>query len=163
MQNTLPWAEEARCRGLSTAEFDPWHPETDRAVMFATARRVCMSCPVRLQCALYGLSLLELAGNQGGMFGGLEPAGLMKLARDLELPVRIRAQHGSRSGYVAGCGCGPCRASNASYETARRHPPGSVRRCASPTVTGMACGGYAMAGSDLCNAHRAAVPVELAV
>jgi hypothetical protein len=163
MQNTLPWAEEARCRGLSTAGSDPWHPggrPATRAVAYAVGRRVCAGCPVRLECAQYGLSLLELAGNQGGMFGGLTPRELMKLARELELPRTIKAQHGSRAGYVAGCRCAPCRAENTRYEHTRRSPFRAVS-CSALTDGGGGCHQPARPGSALCAQHEGQA-VELA-
>lgn len=61
------------------------------------------------------------------MRGGLLPDELVDLAKTLGLPHRRRAQHGTRSKYVAGCDLGPggtacadCKAAHAAYEHERR-------------------------------------------
>lgn len=64
------------------------------------------------------------------MRGGLTPDELMGMAKDLGWPHRLRAQHGTRSRYVAGCRCDDCRNAHRVYEherrlwarTADRHP-----------------------------------------
>jgi hypothetical protein len=116
------WARDAACRGRAGAEVDPWHPDEDdpaAAFLFALARRVCADCPVRLDCARAGVDLLAVAGVHG-MWGGLKPAELRRLARENGYPARIVAQHGTRSRYVAGCHCPACVRSNTRGEHARR-------------------------------------------
>lgn len=121
------WTIEAACLGLTTADYDPWHPTGEggtgpgkgATVAYGAARRVCMQCPVRLECLHEGLRLLETVGV-AGMWGGLTPEELRALAREVGKPARKVAQHGTRSRYVAGCHCALCTAANARVEHERR-------------------------------------------
>ncbi len=132
LRRPADWTERAACDGLATPADDPWHPNdhtlttTQLAYQYARARRVCSTCPVRLQCARYGLDLLPLTGVEG-MFGGLTPKELRKVARRMGLPWQPVAQHGSRARYVAGCtdgpdsgACEPCKVAHREYEAQRR-------------------------------------------
>ncbi len=133
------WTAEAACDGLATAERDPWHPDGEPTLWYAVARRVCAGCPVRVECATYGLTLLSTEPVEG-MFGGLTPYELRQFARDLELAAGKVAQHGTRARYVSpwDCRCGPCRQANARFEHARRiagrkpKPERQVRLCSIP-------------------------------
>lgn len=76
------WTRDAACLGMATRGRDPWHPEGDdgeRNAQYAVARRVCRDCPVRLPCARYGIALLAV-GQASGMFGGLRPDELRRVA-----------------------------------------------------------------------------------
>lgn len=117
------WMRDALCLGMADRSHDPWHPDdptlAERNETYAQARRVCQRCPVRLPCAQLGMEML--ARDQAkGMFGGLRPDEMRRIARELEMPTRKQARHGSRSRYVAGCRCSHCRTAHAAYEHARR-------------------------------------------
>jgi WhiB family redox-sensing transcriptional regulator len=116
------WSRSAACKGRATREHDPWHPDAGRAnrYLYAEARAVCATCPVIGQCRDRGLDLIELTGEVEGMFGGLTPAELRQLARQLGRPTRKVAAHGTPSGYVAGCRQACCRDANARYKAGRR-------------------------------------------
>lgn len=113
------------CAGWDFASYgDPWHPdgETGAAARasFALARQECMTCPVRAACLEYGLALLAEHGEVHGMFGGKTPAELRTIARERNQCTRKRAEHGTRSRYVAGCSCDRCTAAHARGEHERR-------------------------------------------
>jgi WhiB family redox-sensing transcriptional regulator len=156
------WAENAACRGLAGGETDWWHPGdrrgTEARVAYAVARRVCQTCPVRLECCKYGLALLPLMGV-AGMFGGLTPPELKELAADLERPKRVQAQHGTRAMYVGchsrpGCRCGPCRQANAEGEYGRRRRDGEriLQDCAGGDFR--PCRAKALPGLRYCSVHE---------
>jgi hypothetical protein len=114
---------------MATGEHDWWFPDDDAPdaeLQYARARRVCARCPVRLQCAEFGLAGLPL-GLTSGMHGGLTPAELAELADQLSQPDHKVAQHGTRSRYVAGpCEgygdkrCPACTEAHRRYEADRR-------------------------------------------
>jgi Transcription factor WhiB len=139
------WAHAAGCRGVATAEFDPWHPpaeasEAYQREAYAWARQVCLGCPVQVQCTRYALGLLELDTVEG-MFGGLTPDQLRSLARRIARSSRKVAQHGTRSCYVKGCRCPDCRAANARGEHARRlNSSDAPRPKRAACRSGCACG-----------------------
>lgn len=121
-----PWIADAACRGLTGPERDLWHPDKERYLRYAVARRICAGCPVRLECVHEGLDLLS-ADAVMGMWGGLTPSELRRLARDKGVPHRPAAEHGTRARYVgnpgrgqAGCRCETCRTANARREHERR-------------------------------------------
>jgi hypothetical protein len=74
---------------------------------------------VRLDCAKYGLKLIETA-EVCGMYGGLMPTELRQVARQLRRAARKDAQHGTRAGHGAGCRCPDCAKANARGEHNRR-------------------------------------------
>ena len=115
------WTARAVCQGQATADLDPWHPdEFDESAMYAIARQVCASCPVRADCLEYGLALLEVAGVHG-MFGGLTPPELRRVAKQAGHPARKQARHGTRAMYVTHkCRCDACRAGNSRSERQRK-------------------------------------------
>lgn len=119
------WTKKAACNGKYTSRLDPWHPPEDMASgerkrVLAWARSFCLSCPVQPDCLRYALELIEDEGSVEGMYGGMEPGEIRALARRLTRPARKIPRHGTRSRYVAGCACEPCKASNAAYERQRR-------------------------------------------
>ena len=132
LRRPADWTESAACDGLATPERDPWHPD-DHVLppaqvdfQYALARRVCAECPVRLQCMRFGLDLLALVPVEG-MFGGLTPKELRRVARRMGRPWQPVAQHGTRSRYIAGChegadgrACDPCKLAHREYESERR-------------------------------------------
>ncbi len=115
------WSVDAACDGVPKGDYDPWHPEGDDGptLMYAVARRICAECPVRLECLLHGLELLKEAPVLG-MYGGLTPEELRRLARRKGRPARKIARHGTRARYVAGCHCDLCSQANARGEHERR-------------------------------------------
>ena len=59
--------DHAACRGMDQ---DLFLPEKGNApALYATARKVCRTCPVRLACLRYALD----AGEKHGMWGGFTP------------------------------------------------------------------------------------------
>ena len=119
-----PWTDRAACAGHASADLDLWHPPPeDERHLFERARQVCAACPVLPDCREYGLMLLSVVGKDGvhGMFGGLTPKELLRLARRYSRPTRKMARHGTRSMYTTqSCRCRLCRAANARSEDARR-------------------------------------------
>lgn len=118
------WSEQAACLGLATRTRDPWTPAEhltpeEKGFEWHLARRVCAGCPVRVECVGHELGMLEQYAPES-MRGGLTPDELTGLARALGVPYRQRAQHGTRSRYVAGCRCDDCRAAHRVYEHERR-------------------------------------------
>lgn len=67
-----PWAARARCADVDPEVFFP--PGDDPAT---EARRTCRQCPVRDDCLEYALD----AGEQYGIWGGLDPAERRNLRR----------------------------------------------------------------------------------
>lgn len=120
-----PWTAHAACAPLVHAGHDPWHPDDElpgriQAAMFEEGRAVCIACPVQVECGRLGLELLE-ADSVDGMYGGMTPDELRKVARVIGRPARKVAQHGSRGRYVNyRCRCVACRAANATSENRRR-------------------------------------------
>lgn len=118
------WTARAACKGLATPERDLWSPgewlsPEDAAVDLHLARRICSTCPVRVECASAELALLPKMAPHS-MRGGLLPDELVDLAKRLGMPHRQQAQCGTRSKYVAGCRCDDCRSAHATYEHERR-------------------------------------------
>jgi hypothetical protein len=125
---TLPeppaWTRDAACNGLACRDLDPWAPPEElpsaqRRFLIFQARLICSCCPVRLACARDALAELPLYGART-MRGGLTPDEQRQLARQLQLPTRKMAQHGTRARYVTGCHCDLCRQANKRDEHARR-------------------------------------------
>lgn len=118
------WTESARCLGMTGRDFDPWTPADHLppdtiALQHHMARRICETCPVRLECAMDALADLPRV-DPHSVRGGLTPDEQIALARDLGMKWRREAQHGTRSRYVAGCRCEDCRAAHRVYEHDRR-------------------------------------------
>ena len=67
-----PWAAHARCADVDPEIFFP--PGDDPAT---EARQTCCQCPVRDDCLDYALD----AGEQYGIWGGLDPAERRNLRR----------------------------------------------------------------------------------
>lgn len=63
------WQMDAACRGMDSEFF--FHPDGERGPSRAAreemAKRVCFSCPVRLQCAEHALKVREPYGVWGGL------------------------------------------------------------------------------------------------
>ena len=118
------WTEQAACQGLATRERDLWSPgehltPEQQGFELHLARRICASCPVRVDCLVHELGLLP-QHEPVSMRGGLTPDELVALAKDLGVPHRRGAQHGTRSKYVGGCRCDDCRNAHRVYEHERR-------------------------------------------
>jgi WhiB family redox-sensing transcriptional regulator len=82
-QGEEEWRLQAACRGLGPDLFFPAHGETraEKTVREAEAVKLCDSCPVEMECRLYGVT----TGERDGVWGGL---------REDELPAarrRLRA------------------------------------------------------------------------
>jgi hypothetical protein len=118
------WTEEAACLDLATRDRDIWSPgehltPEQTAFELHLARRICASCPVRIDCVVQELGMLPQMAPVS-MRGGLTPDELVALAKDMGLPHRQAAQHGNRSRYVGGCRCDDCRNAHRVYEHERR-------------------------------------------
>lgn len=64
------WSRRAACRGLERSLFyshDGAEPREQRVVRELSAKRVCMSCPVREDCLRDALSHHEPFGIWGGL------------------------------------------------------------------------------------------------
>ncbi len=63
------WQMRAACRGMDSEQF--FHPEGERGSRRerreAEAKRVCFSCPVRLECAEHAIAVREPYGVWGGL------------------------------------------------------------------------------------------------
>ena len=66
-----PWTDRAEC---SKPTYDPnwWHSDGP-AARYETkmAKKVCLSCPVRMECLTYGLKVDEQVSGRHGVYGGL--------------------------------------------------------------------------------------------
>ena len=75
------WQTQAACRDLATSRF--FHPENERGTSRdereRKAKRVCLRCPVILECRAHALKTKEPYGVWGGL-GERERRGLV--ARD---------------------------------------------------------------------------------
>lgn len=61
-EETPAWMADAACAG---ADVELWFPPRGRNA--TEAKRICASCPVRLQCLDYALAHHETVGIWGGM------------------------------------------------------------------------------------------------
>jgi WhiB family redox-sensing transcriptional regulator len=63
------WQLVAACRGVDSSLF--FHPEGERgaarSAREASAKEVCMRCPVRAECATHALAVREPYGVWGGL------------------------------------------------------------------------------------------------
>lgn len=116
------WRDRAACRDQATRDHDPWHPPEGRqeAELYAEARQICDGCPVRSDCLAVALALLARTGELHGMWAGMTADELRRYARATGRPARKVPQHGTRSRYVTGCRCDPCRAANRRDRAQRR-------------------------------------------
>ena len=66
------WQRLGACRGRDSAQF--FHPDGERGASRgrreAKAKSVCLSCPVRAECAAHALSVREPYGVWGGFTEG---------------------------------------------------------------------------------------------
>lgn len=58
----MKWADRALC---ADADRDTFFPE--KGASSAPAKRICMACPVRAECAEWGVSHVEAYGIWGGL------------------------------------------------------------------------------------------------
>ena len=63
---TALWMDDAACKGW---DIDLFFPERKRPGMYADGVRICISCPVRVQCLEYAISNNIRHGLWGGMTG----------------------------------------------------------------------------------------------
>lgn len=62
------WQEAARCRGSDELFFHPQgEREPSRSDRESAARQLCLSCPVRRECASHALTMREPYGVWGGL------------------------------------------------------------------------------------------------
>lgn len=117
----LPNLERAACIG---------HPEP--SIFFSDnvhdhrAKQVCRGCRVRKACLDYALARPERHGIWGGTNSNERQALLDEQGRSLAEADRLRrrpAEHGTRSRYVRGCRCEPCRGAQRAYAQSRRLLP----------------------------------------
>ncbi len=66
---TWSWQEQAACRGMDLGLFfgPDGERQPEREKREAAAKKVCFSCPVRLQCLEHALTYPENYGVWGGM------------------------------------------------------------------------------------------------
>ena len=98
------------------------------------------------------VALEHMAGF--AVFGGMTVPQLRQMARMLGRADRKQARHGSRSMYVGGCRCDPCRTANAVQEAARRRRKPPQRDCQARGLPGQLCGHRAKRGSVFCQQHQ---------
>lgn len=74
------WALLAACRGL---DYDLFYPEREDSNTYAKARRICLTCPVRVACLEAAMDEERGQGRayRAGMRGALGPAARYALAR----------------------------------------------------------------------------------
>ncbi|MEE1928025.1 WhiB family transcriptional regulator [Streptomyces sp. TRM 70351] len=111
------WQLLAACRGVDSSLF--FHPEGERgaarSAREASAKEVCMRCPVRAQCAAHALSVREPYGVWGGLTED-EREELMGRARS-----RLVTAHSARTnGASPSRRPGPAAHGPATGETATR-------------------------------------------
>jgi WhiB family redox-sensing transcriptional regulator len=134
------WTKRAACARLGGALDLMFDRDRTRQ-----AKAVCRGCSVVEDCLADALA----HGDEFGVRGGMTPRERERHAERLGLPkpayrtvlnvtvVRSRLvdfkptvkRHGTRSGYVSGCGCEPCRAAERAYQQAR---PKRTRSTAAP-------------------------------
>jgi WhiB family redox-sensing transcriptional regulator len=68
------WMKSARCREVDTEIF---YPDKSDAATGTHARKVCISCEVKVECLEYALSNNELFG----IWGGLNPKSRQRIRR----------------------------------------------------------------------------------
>lgn len=97
------WTQEALCREVG--ETNLWFP--DKGESSREARRVCLGCPVRVECLQYALDNNE----HWGIFGGFTERDRKKLMRGVNpihtsvprpAPLRV-------NGHGIACRCTECR------------------------------------------------------
>lgn len=54
--DVLGWMTEGACNGLATRSDDPWFAEVGCSEQTASARRICLQCPVRERCMDFALT-----------------------------------------------------------------------------------------------------------
>lgn len=127
----MSWRDEAACKGMDPSLFFA-EKGSYAPVAVREAKKVCAGCPVRQSCAEDAID----NGYRFGVWGGLTPKERRAFGRarrrtpGLKLPdapqfigdprqnvhKRVkRAKHGTRSKYVAGCRCDPCRDAERAY------------------------------------------------
>lgn len=77
-----PWRADAACK--TRDDVDPlwWFPDHVRGRGHANAIRVCMTCPVRVECLEYALTAPERHGIWGGMNEGQRRAEIRRRERE---------------------------------------------------------------------------------
>lgn len=61
---TLPWLDQAACRGHPTSLFFP-DDNRDRTKT-GPPKRICGECPVQIECLAYAVPIVDLFGIWGG-------------------------------------------------------------------------------------------------
>lgn len=116
------WRQRAACIGIDPRAFFPIGHHA-RAQVNA-ARRICVTCPVRPQCAAFAIE----TGERNGIWGGMSQQELRKKRRRFRAPTnttptktpakkREPAKCGTRGGYQKHLRekteiCAPCRQAN---------------------------------------------------
>ena len=99
------WTDRALCKGLGHLFFA--HKGDWKASQ--RAREICDQCPVAWDCLNFALQNDERYGVWGGV--GYTQRRKMTIPQRLRGPVVC----GTRSGYIQGCRCAECRASQTAY------------------------------------------------
>lgn len=92
------WRRQAACRGVDPSIFFP--PDDGgrvRSSVYAKARSICASCPVRLAC------LKEHADELHGCWGGTSPKERQDLRHQRELQLRASKKAARTLPHVVGC------------------------------------------------------------
>lgn len=72
-----PWVEAAVCAQTDPEEFFP-----EKGERTAAAKKVCFSCPVRVQCLEYAMAAETAESDRFGIWGGLTARERRQLARE---------------------------------------------------------------------------------
>ncbi len=69
------WRDQAACKGMDPELWFPKREAACNAGGYATAREICMTCPVRTECLDEAMATEQDAGKayRAGMFGGMSP------------------------------------------------------------------------------------------
>jgi WhiB family redox-sensing transcriptional regulator len=74
------WIRKAACRGWSTSL---WFPERGDPDNGRTAKRICASCPVSVECLAEALELSDDANASTGIWAGLSGTQRRRARRDI--------------------------------------------------------------------------------
>jgi WhiB family redox-sensing transcriptional regulator len=118
MATDISWMESAVCRQTDPDMFFPEkHRTPDLIRTINAAKRVCVECPVKLECLTAALAHNEAAGIWGGHnFATLDTGERRELRKRLGVQILEFFEHGTESGHRAHYRRGetPClRCSNA--------------------------------------------------
>ena len=94
------WTDRAACKGQTEVFF----VNRGDTTMMEKAKAICANCPVLEDCRNYVLYRPERYGIWAGMTE--KERRRYRIVHNIRLPA---AAHGSRTRYLSGCRCKPCR------------------------------------------------------